>query len=79
VDQSHDDAIAVGTAKYCSHHPTVDSRLAHNSDDTAAAARDFGNRHVEGKEFTQKPGGGVSVERKAGFFLMIHLSSPRSS
>jgi hypothetical protein len=38
----------------------------------------LGNRHVEGKEFTQKPGGGVSVKRQASFFLVIHASSPLS-
>jgi hypothetical protein len=70
--QSHDNAIAVGAAKYCSHDPAVDPRLADHGDETAAAARDLGSCHVECEEFTQKPGGSVSVERKVGFFLVIH-------
>jgi hypothetical protein len=69
----------VGAAKYCSHDPAVDSRLADFGDDTATAASDFGNRHVDGKKFTQKPRSGVSVKRQASFFLMIHVSSPLSS
>jgi hypothetical protein len=78
VDQSHDNAVAVSAAKYCSHDPAVDSRLADLGDGTAADARDFGSGHVEGEKLTQKPGGSVSVERKAGFFLVIHGSLPRS-
>src|SRR5262245_11828874 len=49
VDQSHDNAVAVGAAKYRSHEPTVDSRLADLSDDAAADACDFGNCHIECK------------------------------
>ena len=71
-----DDAVAVGAAKYCSHDPAVNSRLADFGDDSTAAAGDFGNRHVEGKEFPQKPRSGVSVKRQASYFLMIHFSSP---
>ena len=62
----------MSAAKYCSHGPPIDSGLADLGDDTAAAACDFGSCHVEREEFTQKPGGGISVERKAGLFLVIH-------
>jgi hypothetical protein len=65
----------VSAAKYCSHGPTVDYRLADRGDDTAAAAGDFGSRNVEREEFTQKPGASVSVERKAGLFLGDSFSS----
>jgi hypothetical protein len=62
----------VSAAKYCAHHSAVEFCLAHHGDDTAVAARDLGRGHVEGKEFTQKPSGSVSIERKADLFVLIH-------
>jgi hypothetical protein len=75
MDQSHYNAVAVSAVKYCSHEPTVNSRLSDLGDDTAVVARNFGSRHVQREEFTQKPCGGVSVQWKAVFFLIIQCSS----
>jgi hypothetical protein len=59
--------------KYCSHEPTVNSRLSDLGDDTAVVARKFCSRHVHREEFTQKPCGSVSVQWKV-FFLLIQSS-----
>ena len=69
---SHDNAIASGAAKYGSHNPTVNSRLADLSDGATVVAGEFGNRHVEREKLAQKSRRGVSIERQTSFFLVIH-------